>query len=180
MTSRHKIRNSSPGGLRPSTLPLGHRGSPQYLIFTSERRRNIVFPWNLNARAGFEPASSDFPSRQLKNCTRAPSLEYYHWFFIVYTYMSKLYVTIRISFFYLFMKLWWFYKRYILFLLNAYHVNLFYIYFEICSRQKVNHVLKNANIISIILSISLLLKHIIHKHLSRTMRWCGLKVQLVC
>ena len=28
LSSRHRIRNSSPGGLRPSTLPLGHGGSP--------------------------------------------------------------------------------------------------------------------------------------------------------
>ena len=28
----HRIRNSSPGGLRPSTLPLGHGGSPQYWL----------------------------------------------------------------------------------------------------------------------------------------------------
>ena len=27
LSSRHRIRNSSPGGLRPSTLPLGHGGS---------------------------------------------------------------------------------------------------------------------------------------------------------
>ena len=27
---RHRIRNSSPGGLRPSILPLVHGGSPQY------------------------------------------------------------------------------------------------------------------------------------------------------
>ena len=38
LTSRHMIRDSSPG-----TLPLGHGGSPQYLIFTSERGRNIFF-----------------------------------------------------------------------------------------------------------------------------------------
>ena len=30
LSSRHRIRNSIPGGLRPSTLPLGHGGSPQY------------------------------------------------------------------------------------------------------------------------------------------------------
>ena len=30
LPSRHRIRNSNPGGLRPSSLPLGHRGSPQY------------------------------------------------------------------------------------------------------------------------------------------------------
>ena len=32
LSSRHRIRNSSPGGLRPSTLPLGHGGSPQYCL----------------------------------------------------------------------------------------------------------------------------------------------------
>ena len=32
--SRHRIRNSSPGVLRKNTLPLGHRGSTQYSIFT--------------------------------------------------------------------------------------------------------------------------------------------------
>ena len=32
LSSRHKIRNSSPGGLTPSTLPLGHGGSPQYWL----------------------------------------------------------------------------------------------------------------------------------------------------
>ena len=32
LSSRHRIRKSSPGGLRPSTLPLGHGGSPQYWL----------------------------------------------------------------------------------------------------------------------------------------------------
>ena len=32
---RHRIRNSSLGGLRPSTLPLSHGSSPEY--FTHER-----------------------------------------------------------------------------------------------------------------------------------------------
>ena len=32
LSSRHRNRNSSPGGLRPSTLPLGHGGSPQYWL----------------------------------------------------------------------------------------------------------------------------------------------------
>ena len=32
LSSRHRIRNSSPGGLRPSTLPLGHGGSPQFVV----------------------------------------------------------------------------------------------------------------------------------------------------
>ena len=32
LSSRHRIRNSNPGGLRPSTLPLGHKGT----ILTAE------------------------------------------------------------------------------------------------------------------------------------------------
>ena len=62
---RHIIRNSGTGGLRLSTLPLVHAGSPQYLTFMSERGRNILFLLNLSARAGDEPAIFDFPSRQL-------------------------------------------------------------------------------------------------------------------
>ena len=52
--SGHKIRNSSPGGLRSSTLPLGHGGSPEFWIFQSERRGNILSLWNLKAIVGFE------------------------------------------------------------------------------------------------------------------------------
>ena len=33
LPSRHHIQNLSPGGLMPSTLPLGHGGSPQYWFF---------------------------------------------------------------------------------------------------------------------------------------------------
>ena len=43
LSSRHRIRNSNPGGLKPSSLLLDHGGSPQYLIFTGERGRNIWF-----------------------------------------------------------------------------------------------------------------------------------------
>ena len=43
LPSRHRIRNSNPGGLRPSTLPLGHGGSPQILSFTSGWGRNLFF-----------------------------------------------------------------------------------------------------------------------------------------
>ena len=32
LSSRHRIWHSRPGGLRPSTLPLGHGGSPQYWL----------------------------------------------------------------------------------------------------------------------------------------------------
>ena len=39
------------GGLRPTTLPLGHGGSPQYSIFASERGRNIFFKCQSKERA---------------------------------------------------------------------------------------------------------------------------------
>ena len=32
LSSRHRIQNLSPGGLRPSTLPLGHGGSPKFVV----------------------------------------------------------------------------------------------------------------------------------------------------
>ena len=48
--SRHRIRNYD--GLRPSTLPHGHGGSPQ--IFTT--LRHCV---SLNARKGIEPMISE-------------------------------------------------------------------------------------------------------------------------
>ena len=48
---RHSIQISSPGGLRPNTLALGHEGSPQYCIFTAEREETFCF-FNLKARVG--------------------------------------------------------------------------------------------------------------------------------
>ena len=43
LSSRHRIRNSSPGGLRPSTLPLGHGGSPQYLLLHVDGEETFLF-----------------------------------------------------------------------------------------------------------------------------------------
>ena len=72
LPSRQRIRNSNPGDLRPSSLPLSHGYSPQYWIFTSEQGRNILFLWKLNASAGFKPAISDFQSRQVKPLHQGP------------------------------------------------------------------------------------------------------------
>ena len=47
LPSRHRARNSSSGGLRPSMFLLCHGDSQQYWIITSERERNILFLWNL-------------------------------------------------------------------------------------------------------------------------------------
>ena len=52
LSSRHRIRNSSPGGLRPSTLPLGHGGSPQYWLSHVDGEETFLFLWNRRDRDG--------------------------------------------------------------------------------------------------------------------------------
>ena len=63
LPSRHRIRNWNQGGLGPSSLLLGHGGS-QYLIFTSEQRRNI-YQRSLTFKAGSFPPPP--------HCTSPPS-----------------------------------------------------------------------------------------------------------
>ena len=43
LSSKHRIRNSSPGGLRPSSLPLSHRGSPQYCVSHVDLEETFCF-----------------------------------------------------------------------------------------------------------------------------------------
>ena len=58
--SRHMIWNSCPGGLRPSTLPLGHGGSPKYWLSHVDEDETFVVSfkpprpgkWN---ESGFRP-----------------------------------------------------------------------------------------------------------------------------
>ena len=54
LSSRHRIRNSSPGGLRPSTLPLGHGGSPQYWLSHVDGEETFFVSFKL-PRPGTEP-----------------------------------------------------------------------------------------------------------------------------
>ena len=56
LSSRHRIRNSSPGGLRPSTLPLGHGGSPQYWLSHVDGEETFLF---LSNRRDREPPGSN-------------------------------------------------------------------------------------------------------------------------
>ena len=60
LPSRHMTRKSSPVGLRPGTLTLGHGGFPQYWIITSERGGTFIFLWNL-------PELSDFGGESLNS-----------------------------------------------------------------------------------------------------------------
>ena len=50
LSSRHRIRNSSPGGLRPSTLPFGHGGSPQYWLLHVDGGETFLFLSNRRDR----------------------------------------------------------------------------------------------------------------------------------
>ena len=49
LSSRHRIWNSSHVGLRPSTLPLGHRGSPQYWVLHVDWEETFLFLSNCSA-----------------------------------------------------------------------------------------------------------------------------------
>ena len=53
LPSRHRILNSSPAGLRPSTLPpLGHWGSPQYWVLRVCEEETVLL---LSSRRDREP-----------------------------------------------------------------------------------------------------------------------------
>ena len=54
LSSRHRIRNSNPGGLRPSTLPLGHGGSPQYWLSHVDGEETFFVSFK-PPRSGTEP-----------------------------------------------------------------------------------------------------------------------------
>ena len=56
LPSRPKIRNSSPGALRSSTLPLGHGGSPQYLVLRMELEKIMynIFVFNFIFKCNFK------------------------------------------------------------------------------------------------------------------------------
>ena len=61
-TADLQAQDSSPGGLRPSTLPLGHR-LQTYIESLRVSGEDNLFLRNLNVRAGDEPAISDLPSK---------------------------------------------------------------------------------------------------------------------
>ena len=54
LPSRHRILNSIPGGLRPSTLPLGHGGSPQYWLSHMDGEETFFVSFK-PPRPGIEP-----------------------------------------------------------------------------------------------------------------------------
>ena len=90
LSSRHRIRNSSPGGLRPSTLPLGHGGSPQYWLSHVDGEETIFVSFK-PPRPGTEPRTLTWkaavltttlgPPPSLSSTTSAFSCETTFWRF---------------------------------------------------------------------------------------------------
>ena len=74
LSSRHGIRNSSPGGLRPSTLPLGHGGSPQYWLSHVDGEETFLF---LSNRRHREPNPELVKGSGANHYPRAPALKYF-------------------------------------------------------------------------------------------------------
>ena len=67
LSSRHRIRNSSPGGLRPRTLLLGHGGSPQYWV--------LHFCFFQTAKTGNRTPNSTLKGSGANHYPRAPAQE---------------------------------------------------------------------------------------------------------
>ena len=71
--SRHMIRKSNPGCLRPSSLPLGHRGShnSKYLRVSGKETHRLFETWI--SERGSNPRSPTFQACSFSHCTRAPA-----------------------------------------------------------------------------------------------------------
>ena len=74
LSSRHRIRNSSPGGLRPSTLLLGHESSPQYWLSHVNGEETFFVSFK-PPRTGTEPrtlawkATNHYPRAPAQKCS---------------------------------------------------------------------------------------------------------------
>ena len=73
---RHRIWNTSPGGLRPSTLPLGHGCSPQYWLFNTWMGKKH-FCFFQTAGTGNRAPNSGVKGSGANHYPRAPAL--FHW-----------------------------------------------------------------------------------------------------
>ena len=72
LPSKHMIVNSSSGGLRRCTLPLGHRGFPQYCMVASDRGKSILFLEIWRPEWGSNPRSPTFQAGSFNHCTSEP------------------------------------------------------------------------------------------------------------
>ena len=72
LSSIHRIRNSSPGGLRPSTLPLGHGGSHNTDFHTWMGKKHFCF--FQTAETGNQTRNSGVKGSGANHYPRAPAL----------------------------------------------------------------------------------------------------------
>ena len=75
LSSRHMIRNSSPGGLRPSTLPLGHGGSPQYWLSHVDGEETFFVSFK-PPRPGIEPRTLAWKAAVLTTTLGPPPFQW--------------------------------------------------------------------------------------------------------
>ena len=76
LPSRHRIRNSNPRGLRPSTLPLGHGGSTQYWVLGVDGEETFLFLSNRRDRGtspGKRTPNSGVKGSDANHYPRAPA-----------------------------------------------------------------------------------------------------------
>ena len=73
LPSRHRIRNSSRAGLKPSTLPLSHGGPHNIEYLRMSGKETVCFfetrgpEWGLNLR------SPTYQARSFNYCTKIPA-----------------------------------------------------------------------------------------------------------
>ena len=79
LSSKHRIRNSSPGGLRPSTLPLGHGGSPQYWLPHVDGEETF-FCFFQTAETGNRTPNSGVKGSGANHYPRAPAQLWKTWY----------------------------------------------------------------------------------------------------
>ena len=73
LPSRHRIQNLGPRGLRPSTLPLGHRGSPQHWMWEWIGKKQFV-SLKIEYQIGGRTCNLRLSKQAVFNhCARAPA-----------------------------------------------------------------------------------------------------------
>ena len=83
LPSRHRIRNTIPGGLRPSTpYPRSQRLTTIFNVYEYAGKK-LLFLWNPNFSAGFKPTISDVPCGQAA-LTTAPGPPPHHRFYFLF------------------------------------------------------------------------------------------------
>ena len=82
LSSRHGTRNLSPGGLRPSTLPLGHGGSPQDWLSHVDGKETFLFLSNRTPNSGVKGSGANHYPRATRTSLQP------HTYFVILSFPS--------------------------------------------------------------------------------------------